>query len=98
VTATAVAIGHGAPAPSPRAVQQLTSVLDKIADAVQAGVAPSGPFDLPSDEALQPVTDAVRAVLGVMTSPKEPSPERSDRSGAGAARPAVPPTTPRRTG
>jgi uncharacterized membrane protein YccC len=97
VTATAVAISHGVPAPSPRAVQQLTSVLDKVADAVQAGVAPSGPFNLPSDEVLQPVTDAVHAVLGVMTSPREPSPERNDRSGPGAARPAVPPTTPRRT-
>ena len=94
VTATAVAIGHGEPAPSPHAVHQLTSVLGKIADAVQAGVAPSGPFDLPSDEALQPVTDAVRAVLGVMTSPKEPSSERNDRSGTGAARPAVPPGAP----
>ena len=98
VTATAVAISNGATAPAPRAVQQLTSVLDKLADAVQAGVAPSGPFDLPSDEALQPVTDAVRAVLGVMTHPKAPSPERNDRPDTGAARPAVPPTAPRHTG
>jgi uncharacterized membrane protein YccC len=98
VTATAVAISHGAPAPSPAAVRQVTSALDKIADAVQADVAPPGAIDLPSDEALEPVTDAVRAVLGVMTSPKEPSPERSDRSDTGAARPAVPPTAPRRTG
>jgi uncharacterized membrane protein YccC len=97
VTATAVAISHGAPVPSPGAVQQLTSVLDKLADAVEAGVAPSGPFRLPSDEALEPVTDAVHAVLGVMASPEHPSQERSARPGTGAARPAVPPTSPRRT-
>jgi uncharacterized membrane protein YccC len=94
ITATAVAISHGAPAPSHRAVQQLTSVLDKMADAVQAGAAPSGPFDLPSDESLQPVTDAVRTVLGVMASPKEPSSERNGQSDTGAVRPAVPPGPP----
>jgi len=77
VTATAVAVSHGAPAPSPAAVQQLTSALDNIADAVQAGVAPSATIDLPSDEALEPVTEAVHAVLGVMTSPKKPSPGRA---------------------
>jgi uncharacterized membrane protein YccC len=98
VTATAVAVSHGAPAPSPAAVQQLTSALDEIADAVQAGVAPSGTIDLPSDEALEPVTEAVHAVLGVMTSPKKPSPGRNDQSDAGAARPAVPPTAPRHPG
>jgi hypothetical protein len=98
VTATAVAISHGAPAPSPGGVQQLRSALDKIADAVEAGVAPSGGIELPSDEALQPVTDAVRAVLGVMASPKEPTSERNDRSDTGAARPAAPPASPRRPG
>ena len=90
VTATAVAISHGAPPPCPAAVQQLTSALDKIADAVQADVAPSGPVDLPSDETLQPVTDAVHTVLGVLTGPKEPSSERDRRSDTGATRPAVP--------
>jgi uncharacterized membrane protein YccC len=98
VTATAVAISHGAPAPAPGAVYQLTAALDKIADAVQAGVTPPDTIDLPSDEALQPVTDAVRAVLGVMTGPKEPSPHRNDRPDTGAARPAVPPATPHHRG
>ncbi len=85
VTATAVAISHGAPAPSPAAVRQLRSALDAVADAVQAGVAPSGLPELPSDEPLQPVTEAVRAVLGVMASPKEPAPAREDRSAPDAA-------------
>jgi uncharacterized membrane protein YccC len=98
VTATAVAISHGAPAPSPAAVRQLTSALDKIADAVEAGVAPSGPIGLPSDAALEPVTEAVHAVLGLMTHPKKPSPGRNGRSDAGAASRAVPPTAPRRPG
>jgi uncharacterized membrane protein YccC len=73
VTATAVAIRHGAPAPSPSAVRQVASALDKVADAVQTGVAPSGAIDLPSDQAIQSVTDAVRTVLGIMARPKKPS-------------------------
>jgi len=84
VTATAVAISHGAPAPSPDAVRQLASKLDAIADAVQAGVAPSRLPELPPDEPLQPVTEAVRAVLGVLASPGEPAPGPDGRSGADA--------------
>jgi uncharacterized membrane protein YccC len=68
VTGAAVAISHGAPAPSPGAVRQLESVLDAIAESLLAGVAPSGTMELPADEPLQPVTEAVRAVLGVMVS------------------------------
>jgi len=75
VTATAVAIEHGAPAPSPGAVAQLAAALDSVATAVDAGVAPSSPPELPSEEPLQPVADAVRAVLGVMASPKGRAPE-----------------------
>jgi uncharacterized membrane protein YccC len=78
VTATAVAVGHGAPAPSPEAVAQLADALDSVAAAVEAGAAPSGPPELPPDEPLQPVTDAVRAVLGVMASPKGRAPEPED--------------------
>jgi uncharacterized membrane protein YccC len=68
VTGAAVAISHGAPAPAPGAVRQLESALDAIADAVLAGVAPSGTMELPSDEPLQQVTEAVRAMLSVMVS------------------------------
>jgi len=75
VTATAVAIEHGAPAPSPGAVAQLAAALGSVAAAVQAGVPPSSPPDLPPEEPLQPVTEAVRAVLGVLASPKGRAPE-----------------------
>jgi uncharacterized membrane protein YccC len=69
VTAAAVAISHGAPAPSPDAVRQVTAALDAVADAVQAGVAPPA-TDLPSDEALRPVTETVRSILSVLASPE----------------------------
>jgi uncharacterized membrane protein YccC len=65
VTAVAVAISHGAPAPNPRAAHQLTAALDAVADAVKAGTPPR-PTDLPSDPSLKPVTDAVRAVLAIL--------------------------------
>ena len=84
VTATAVAIDHGAPAPSPDAAARLAAALDSAATAVEAGVAPSGPPELPSEEPVQPVTEAVRAVLGVMASPKGRDPEPED---AAAQRP-----------
>jgi uncharacterized membrane protein YccC len=67
VTATGVAIRHGAPAPSPDAVHQLTAALDAVADAIDAGVPPRV-GELPDDEALKPVTDAVRPVLSVLGS------------------------------
>jgi hypothetical protein len=73
-----VAIEHGAPAPSPRAVAQLAAALDRLATAVEAGVAPSGLPELPPDEPVQPVTEAVRAVLGVLASPKGRAPEPED--------------------
>jgi uncharacterized membrane protein YccC len=83
VTGAAVAISHGAPAPSPRAVRQLESALDAIADAVLAGVAPSGTMELPSDPSLQQVTEAVRAVLSVMVS-HQASAASGDQPGAHA--------------
>jgi uncharacterized membrane protein YccC len=69
VTATAVAISHGAPAPSPASVRQVAATLEAVADAVQAGQTPP-PAELPSDEALHPVTDAVRPVLSLIAGPK----------------------------
>jgi uncharacterized membrane protein YccC len=78
VTATAVAIEHGAPAPSPAAVAQLTAALDSVAASVEAGVAPSSLPELPPEEPVQPVTEAVRAVLGVLASPKGRAPEPED--------------------
>ena len=64
-TATGVAIRRGAPAPSPDAVRQLTAALDAVADAIDASVPPRV-GELPDDEALKPVTDAVRPVLSVL--------------------------------
>jgi len=65
VTAVAVAIRHGEPRPDPGAVHRLTGALDAIADAVKAGRPPE-PAELPSDPALKPVTDAVRAALAIL--------------------------------
>jgi hypothetical protein len=72
VTATGVAIRHGDPAPSPGAVHQLTAALYAVADAIDAGVPPRA-GELPGDEALTPVTDAVRPVLSALGSGPQPA-------------------------
>jgi hypothetical protein len=71
-TATGVAIRRGAPAPSPGGVHQLTAALYAIADAIAARVPPRI-GELPDDEALKPVTDAVRPVLSVLGSGPQPA-------------------------
>jgi uncharacterized membrane protein YccC len=76
-TATRVAISRGAPAPSPDAVHQLTTALYAVADAIDAGVPPRV-GEPPDDEALKPVTDAVRPVLSALGSGPQPA-----RPGAG---------------
>jgi uncharacterized membrane protein YccC len=71
VTAVAVAVWQGVPAPETGAVHQLNAALDAIADAVKAAAAPR-PTELPADPPLRPVTDAVRAVLAILAgSPTE---------------------------
>jgi uncharacterized membrane protein YccC len=77
ITATAVAISRGAPAPRPAAVAQLATALDTVADAVQAGEQPRT-VELPADPALRQVSEAVRAVLGILGSPKQPTPADQD--------------------
>jgi len=72
VTATALAISQGMPAPDPGAVQQLTTALEALAEAATRGGPPSDEIPLPSDERLQPVTEAVRAALSVTASPGRP--------------------------
>jgi uncharacterized membrane protein YccC len=67
VTATTVAISRGAPRPAPESVRRLTAALRGVADAIAAGVVPSGHHELPADPELQPVTAAVHAVLSVLT-------------------------------
>ena len=76
-TATGAAIRRGAPAPSPDAVHQLVAALYAVADAIDAGVPPRV-GELPDDEALKPVTDAMRPVLSVLGS--GPAPTRASRS------------------
>ena len=71
-TATGAAIRRGAPAPSPGAVHQLTAALSAAADAIDADVPPRI-GELPDDEALKPVTDAVRPVLSVLGSGPQPA-------------------------
>jgi uncharacterized membrane protein YccC len=67
VTTTAVAISRGAAAPSPDSVRQLTAMLRGVADAMAVGAAPARQREFPSDPELQPVVDAVRSVLAVLT-------------------------------
>lgn len=75
VTATDVAISHGVPPPAPDAVHQLTGELRAVAEAMAAGLPlPPTSKPLPSDESLEPVTAAVRSVLGVLT-PRRSHPE-----------------------
>jgi hypothetical protein len=61
--------GNGVAPPRPRRTRctQLTGTLRAVADAIEAGIPPPNPGELPSDPALQPVTAAVRSVLGVLT-------------------------------
>jgi hypothetical protein len=67
VTATAVAIGRGAAPPSAAAVHQLTGALRAVADAIETGTLPRPAGPLPADPQLDPVTDAVRSVLTMLT-------------------------------
>jgi uncharacterized membrane protein YccC len=73
VTATAVEISRGAPAPAPDAVHQLTAVLDAVADAIDAGVPPPRAGELPADEALKPVIHAARPVLELLAPGPQPA-------------------------
>jgi uncharacterized membrane protein YccC len=66
VTATAVAVEHGAPPPSPDAVRKVSITLDRFATSVRTGAPPPPATDLPTDQALAPVTDAVRTVRAVL--------------------------------
>ena len=66
-TSLVVAIGRGEAPPSATAVHQLTGTLRAVADAIDAGVPPVIPGELPDDAELMPVTDAVRSVLAVLT-------------------------------
>jgi hypothetical protein len=62
-----VAISRGAPAPSPISVRRLSETLRSVADAIAAGVG-----NLPTDIELQPISNAVRSVLAVLTPGEAP--------------------------
>jgi hypothetical protein len=67
VTAVAVAVSRGEPAPSPDGVRAVTRVLGQIAKAVRAGGRMPAEAGLPDEQPLRPVVDAVRRVLGVLS-------------------------------
>jgi uncharacterized membrane protein YccC len=71
VTGVAVSVRRGAPAPSAEGVATLGRTLTSLADALDSGTVPSvASAGLPTDGSLRPVTDAVRAELGVLVPPK----------------------------
>jgi uncharacterized membrane protein YccC len=81
VTASSVAISRGSPAPAPDGVYQLTGELRAIAEAMDAGLMlPPTTRPLPADEALEPVTAAVRSVLGVLTPTERRPPQLAHES------------------
>ena len=67
VTAVALAVGRGARVPDD-GVAQLCQALDAVSQAASDGVPVPAALELPDDETLQPVTEAVRALLGVLAS------------------------------
>jgi uncharacterized membrane protein YccC len=71
VTAVSLAVERGAHVPS-QGVDQLCQALDAISQAASDGTPVPASLKLPDDETLQPVTAAVRALLGVASG------ERSD--------------------
>ena len=64
-TATALAVSRGAQV-SPSGVRQLSDALRAVSEAAATGSALAETPELPDDETLRPVTDAVRALLGVL--------------------------------
>jgi hypothetical protein len=64
-TATALAVSRGAQV-SPSGVRQLSDALRAVSEAAATGSALAKAPELPDDETLRPVTDAVRALLGVL--------------------------------
>ena len=64
-TATALAVSRGAQV-SPSGVRQLCDALRAVSEAAATGSALAETPELPDDETLRPVTDAVRALLRVL--------------------------------
>ena len=68
VTSTAVAVRQGAAPPPPAAVGELGGALRAVSEAAATGTPLAQEPGLPEDETLKPVTEAVRALLGVLGS------------------------------
>jgi len=79
ITATALAVSRGARV-SPAGVQQLCDALRAVGEAAATGSALAEAPQLPDDETLGPVTDAVRALLGC-SAPGSGSPCRAGQAG-----------------
>jgi hypothetical protein len=67
VTSTAVAVSRGTRVPS-SGVALLSAALRTVSEAAEAGTPLGSPPELPDDETLKPVTEAVRALLGMLGS------------------------------
>jgi hypothetical protein len=67
VTSVALAVSHGARVP-PSGVRMLSAALRAVSEAAAAGTPVQTPPELPEDETLKPITEAVRALLGVLGS------------------------------
>ena len=65
ITATALAVSGGAQVPR-SGVRQLRDALRAVSEAAATGSALAAPPELPDDETLRPVSEAVRALLGVL--------------------------------
>ena len=67
VTAVSLAVSRGATVPE-QGVGQLCQALDAVSQAASAGTPLPASIELPDDETLKPITEAVRALLGVLAS------------------------------
>jgi uncharacterized membrane protein YccC len=65
ITATALAVSGGAQVPQ-SGVRQLCDALRAVSEAAATGSALAAAPELPDDETLRPVSEAVRALLGVL--------------------------------
>ena len=67
VTSVSVTISRGARVPA-SGVAQLCRALGAVSEAASAGTSVPAGLELPDDETLKPITEAVRALLGVLAS------------------------------
>ncbi len=67
VTAVSLAVSRGATVPE-EGVRQLCGALGAVSEAASEGTPLPASIELPDDETLKPITEAVRALLGVLAS------------------------------